>query len=114
MAHALDGIAFDAASQPIWADDQPAIMRHSEFAGPHLAGMPVHLNPGDDRDHGTRALRMGDATPHQLVAIAVGVWRRARLLPGALGRRLDDGDIARRLQVAQAGGDRAAGTGVAT
>jgi hypothetical protein len=41
-------IAFDAASQPIRADDQPAIMRHSEFAGPHLAGMPVHLDLGDD------------------------------------------------------------------
>jgi hypothetical protein len=32
--------------------------------------------------------------------------RRARLPPGALGRGFDNGDVARRLQIAQAKGDR--------
>ena len=59
--------------------------------------MPVNLDLGDDRDHCTRTLGVGDAAPHQRVAIAVGVWRRAGPPPGALGYRLDDHDVTRRL-----------------
>jgi hypothetical protein len=60
-AGALDDIALDAALEPIRVDDQPAIMHDCEFARPHLAGMAVDL--GDDRNHRTRALRVGDAAP---------------------------------------------------
>jgi len=104
-ARALDDIAFDAAPQPVRVDDQPAIMRDGEFARPHLAIAPIDLDLGDDRDHRTRALRVGDAAPGQCVAGAVGPRRWARLPPGMLGRGLDDGDVARRLQIAQAEGE---------
>ena len=69
---------------------------------PHLAAAAVDLGFGDDRDHGTRTLRVGDPAPHQPIAIAVGVWRRACLPTGALGRRLDHRDVARCLQIAKA------------
>jgi hypothetical protein len=48
---------------PSGVDDQPAIMRDSEFARRDLAGIAVDLDLGDDRDHGTRALGIGDAAP---------------------------------------------------
>jgi hypothetical protein len=94
------------APEPVGVDDQPAIVCHGEFACPHLAGAAVDLDLGDDRDHGTRALRVGDTAAGQGVAAAVGPRRRARLPPGALGCGLDDGDVARLLQIAQAEGDR--------
>jgi hypothetical protein len=68
--------------------------------------MAVDLDLGDDRDHRSRALGVGDAAPGQGVAIAVGPRRGARLPLGALGRGFDDGDVARRLQIAQAERDR--------
>ena len=78
---ALDDVAFDAAPEPLGVDDQPAIMCHGEFARPHLAGMAADLDLGDDRDHRTRALGVGDAAPGQGVAVAVGPRRGARLPP---------------------------------
>ena len=56
-ARALDDIALDASREPVGVDDQPAIMRDSELAGPNLAGAAVDLDLSD----GTRALRIGDA-----------------------------------------------------
>jgi hypothetical protein len=38
-------------------------MGDAEFARPDLSGMAVDLDLGDDRNHGTRALRIGDAAP---------------------------------------------------
>jgi hypothetical protein len=89
----------------VGVDDQPAIVCDGEFARPYLAGAAVGLDLGDDRDHRPRPLGAGDAAPGQGV-VAVGTRRGARLPPGALGRRVDDGDVARRLQIAQAEGDR--------
>jgi hypothetical protein len=45
---------------PVLVDDQPAIVHHGEFSGPHFAGAPVDLDPGDDRDDRTRTLGVGD------------------------------------------------------
>jgi hypothetical protein len=72
-------------------------MGDDEFPRPDLAATAVDLDLGDDGDDRSSALGVGDAAPCQCVAIAVGVWRRARLPPGALRRRLDDGDVARLL-----------------
>jgi hypothetical protein len=47
-------------------------MRDGEFAGPHLAGMPIDLDLGDDRDHRTRALGEGDAAAGQPTNASVG------------------------------------------
>jgi hypothetical protein len=76
-------------------------MPNGELARPHLAGMAVDLDLGDDRDHRSRALGIGDAAAGQRVAPglrrgrpAVGPRRGARLPLGALGHRLDDGDVA--------------------
>jgi hypothetical protein len=38
-------------------------MGDGEFACLHLAGMAVDLDLGDNRDHGTQALGIGDAAP---------------------------------------------------
>jgi hypothetical protein len=38
-------------------------MRHGEFARPHLTGMAIDFDLGDDRDHRTRALGIGNAAP---------------------------------------------------
>ena len=95
-----------SAPEPIGVDHQPAIVCHGESAHPDSAAAPVHLDICDDRRHRPRALGIGDAAAGQRVALAVGVWRGTRLPPGALGRRLDDGDVARRLQIAQAKRDR--------
>jgi hypothetical protein len=75
-------------------------------ARPDLTAATVDLDLGDDRDHRTRALGIGDTASRQRVAGAVGERRRAGLPAGALGCRLDDGDVARCSQIAQAeGGD---------
>jgi hypothetical protein len=84
-ARALDDIAFDAAPQPIGVDDQPAIMRHGEFARPDFAATAFDLDLEDDRHDGRRALGIGNAAAGQSVAVVVGVWRWPRLPPGALG-----------------------------
>ena len=68
----LDDVAFDAEAQAVGVDDQPAIMRHGEFARPDFAAAAVDLDLGDDRDERTRALGTGDPAPGQSVAIAVG------------------------------------------
>src|SRR5205085_12445202 len=87
-------------------DDRPAIRRYRELARPELAVAAVDLDLGHDRDHGPRALGIGDAAAAQGVAAAVGPRRRPRVPLRALGRRLDDGDVARRLQIAQPERDR--------
>jgi len=102
----LHDITLDTALELLGVDDQPAIMRHSEFARPDFAGVTVNLDLGDDRNHRTRALPIGDAAPGQHIAIAVGIRRGPRLPLGALGRRFDHGDVALRLQIAQAECDR--------
>src|SRR5262249_50097845 len=61
---------------------------------------------GDDRDPGAVALRVGDAAAGYLVAGLVAARRGPRLPSGFLGRRLDDGDVARVLDVAQPELDR--------
>jgi len=94
---ALHDITVDAAPEPVGVDDQPAIMGDGEFARPHLAGMAVNLDLGDDRHHRTRALRIRNAAPGQGVAIAVGPRRGPWLPADTLGRRLDDGDLTRLL-----------------
>jgi hypothetical protein len=104
-AGALDDIALNAAPQPIGVDDQTTIMCYREFARLHLAAVAVDVDLGDDRDDRISALRIGNAAPCQRIAIAVGVWRRARLPVGALGGGLDHGNVARGLQIAQPKGD---------
>jgi hypothetical protein len=96
----------DAAPEPVGVDDQPAIMRDGECARPDLADATVDLDLGDDRDDGTRASGVGDATSHQRIAGAVGARRRARLPLDTLGGRLDDGVVARCGQITQAERDR--------
>ena len=50
-AGVLDDIAFNAASEPVGVNDQPAIVGDGEFASPDLAGAAVDLDLGDDRHH---------------------------------------------------------------
>jgi hypothetical protein len=45
-------------------------MGDGEFARPHLAAAAVDLDLGDDRDHGTRALGIGDAAAGQGITVA--------------------------------------------
>jgi hypothetical protein len=45
----LHDITLDTALELLGVDDQPAIMRHSEFARPDFAGVTVNLDLGDDR-----------------------------------------------------------------
>src|SRR5438128_1655719 len=55
-------------------------------SGRFRSTMSIDLDLGDNRDHRTRALGVGDATPGQSVAVAVGPRRGTRLPSGALGR----------------------------
>ena len=105
-ADALHDVALDRHADAVRIDDLAAIMGDRELAHPDLAAAAVDVDLGDHRDARAVALRVGDAAAGDLVAGLVLARRRPGLPARLLRRRLDDGDVARILDVAQAELDR--------
>ena len=92
-----------ALARPSGIDDLAAIMGDHEPLDPDLAGGAVDVDLGDRGDAGAVALRIGDAAAVDLVAGLVAPRRGPRLPAELLGRRLDDGGVARVLDVLAGG-----------
>src|SRR5471030_2094946 len=105
-ADALHDVAFYAFHQPIRVDDLPAVVRHGELARPDLTGGAVNIDLRDHRHARAVALRIGDAAAGHFVAGLIAARRGPRVPFRLFRRRLDHGDIARLLDVAQAKLDR--------
>src|SRR5581483_1338180 len=105
-AYALHDIAFDAFGEAVGVDDLPAIVRDREFARPDFPAAAVDVDLRNHGDARAVALRVGNAAPGYLLAALILLWRGARLPIRLFRRCLDDGDVARVLQVPQPELDR--------
>src|ERR1700687_4175896 len=83
-------------------DDRAAVGGDRELARPDLSRLPIDLDLGDDRDPRAVALRVSNAAAGHFVAGLVAPRRGPRLPGGFLRHRLEDGDVARVLDMAQA------------
>src|SRR5262249_40570627 len=105
-AQPLDDVALDRVLEADRVDDLAAVVCDRELAREDLAGRAVDVDLRYDRDPGTVALRIGHAAAGHLGPGLVAPRRGPRLPAGLFRRRLDEGDVARILDVPQPELDR--------
>src|SRR5206468_11616034 len=99
-AGALHDVALNRQAKEIGGDDLPAILRHGEALGPHLAGGAVDLDFRNSGDAGAAARGIGDALADVDVALELLARADVRLPAGFLGHSLDHRNVARVFEVA--------------